>query len=125
MKYDDDSEPKPLYFVGSTQRDLRAFPQEVKLVMGYALHLAQMGAKHPQAKPLKGFKGAGVLEVVEDHAGDTFRAVYTLRYEDAVFVLHAFQKKSKEGIKTPKLDMDRIKERLKTAESHYHQLSNR
>ena len=109
MRNDDDSEPKPLHFVGSAQRDLRAFPQGVKLVMGYALHLAQMGAKHPQVKPLKGFKGAGVLEVVEDYAGDTFRAVYTVRFGNAVYVLHAFQKKAKQGIKTPKRDIDRIK----------------
>ena len=87
--------------------------------MGYALYLAQMGGKHPDAKPLKGFKGAGVLELVEDYAGDAYRAVYTVRFGDAVYILHAFQKKSKTGRKTPRLEKDRIAERLKQAEAHY------
>ncbi|WP_459573853.1 type II toxin-antitoxin system RelE/ParE family toxin, partial [Cupriavidus sp. 8B] len=80
---------------------------------GYALHLAQVGSKHSQAKPLKGFGGAGVLEVVEDHQGGTYRAVYTVRYAGAVYVLHCFQKKSTSGIATPKPDMDLIEARLK------------
>ena len=125
MKNDEQAVPKPLYFMGSAQRDLRAFPQEVKQVVGYALYLSQMGEKHLQAKPLKGFKGAGVLAVVEDRAGDTFRAVYTVRFRDAVYVLHAFQKKSKTGRKTPKLESERITERLKQAEAHYRQMTGR
>ena len=92
--------PKPLFWLGSTQDDLRAFPQEVRQVMGYALYLAQMGEKHSDAKPLKGFGGAGVLEVVDDHAGDTYRAVYTVKFADVVYVLHAFQKKSRRGSAT-------------------------
>lgn len=85
--------------------------------MGYALHQAQTGGKHPDAKPLTGFKGAGVLEVVEDFDGDTFRAVYTVKLKGVVYVLHAFQKKSRKGIKTPKQDIDLVKLRLKAAEA--------
>lgn len=84
--------------------------------MGFALYLAQTGEKHMAVKPLKGFGGAGVLEVVEDHDGDTFRAVYTVKFSSAVYVLHAFQKKSKSGIKTPQTDIDLIRQRLKLAE---------
>ncbi len=87
--------------------------------MGYALHLAQTGGKHLQAKPLRGFGGGGVLEVVEDHAGDAFRAVYTVRLPAAVYVLHAFQKKARHGIKTPKSELDLVKARLKNAELHH------
>lgn len=110
---------KPLAWVGSSRRDLRAFPEEVKDVMGYALHLAQSGRKHDAAKPLAGFGGAGVLEVVDDHDGDTYRAVYTVRFADRVYVLHAFQKKSKRGIKTPQADLDLIRSRLKLAEADH------
>ncbi len=88
-------------------------PEDVQDTFGYALHLAQTGGKHAQAKPLKGFRGAGVLEVVEDHQGDTYRAVYTVRYASAVYVLHCFQKRSTSGIATPKPDMDLIDLRLK------------
>ncbi len=84
--------------------------------MGYALHFAQAGDKHPSAKPLKGFRGAGVLEVVEDHDGNAYRAVYTVRLAGAVYVLHAFQKKSKKGAATPKRELDLIRKRLKLAE---------
>ena len=91
-------------------------PDEVQDVFGYALHLAQMGQKHPDAKPLKGFGGAGVLEVVEDFQGDAYRAVYTGRYADAVYVVHCFQKKSTQGIATPKPDVELIKSRLKAIE---------
>lgn len=87
--------------------------------MGYALHLAQLGEKSPAAKPLKGFGGAGVLEIVDDHDGDTFRAVYTVRFGDSVYVLHAFQKKSKSGIATPAKEMETVRERLKLAEAHH------
>lgn len=104
---------KPLYWVGSARKDLRVMPEDVQDTFGYALHLAQVGEKHAQAKPLKGFSGAGVLEVVEDHQGDTYRAVYTVRYAAAVYVLHCFQKKSTRGIATPKPDLDLIEARLK------------
>ena len=92
-------------------------PEDVIDVFGFALHLAQTGKKHVNAKPLRGFGGAGVLEVVEDHLGDTYRAVYTVKIDDAVYVLHCFQKKSKQGIETPKHDMDLIRERLKVAQA--------
>jgi phage-related protein len=87
--------------------------------MGYALYRAQVGSKHENAKPLKGFGGAGVLEIVADHVGDTFRAVYTVKFATAVYVLHAFQKKSKAGIKTPAEDLELIRRRLKVAEADY------
>jgi phage-related protein len=107
---------KPLYWVGSSKRDLLALPEEVVDVFGYALFLAQIGKKHEQAKPLKGFGSAGVLEVVEDWQGNTYRAVYTVRFTCGVFVLHVFQKKAKRGVATPKADLDLIRERLKAAE---------
>ena len=109
---------KSLYWVGSSKKDLQSLPADVQDVFGYALHLAQTGGKHTQAKPLKGFGSAGVLEVVEDYIGDTYRAVYTVKFGEAVYVLHAFQKKSSSGIATPKPDMNTIRERLKTAEHH-------
>ena len=113
------SEPfKPLLWVGSSKRDLLAMPEEVIDVFGYALHLAQSGKKHEQAKPLRGFGGAGVLEVVEDHHGDTFRAVYTVKIDDAVYVLHCFQKKAKRGIQTPKHELEIVRNRLKAAQAH-------
>lgn len=87
-------------------------------VFGFALHLAQSGKKHEHAKPLKGFGGAGVLEVVESHMGDTYRAVYTVKIVERVYVLHCFQKKSTKGIETPKPDIDVIRERLKAAQAH-------
>lgn len=90
-----------------------AMPEDVQGTFGYALHLAQSGGKHSQAKPLKGYGGAGVLEVVEDYQGGTYRAVYTVRYASAVYVLHCFQKKSVSGIATPKPDLDLIEARLK------------
>lgn len=104
---------RPLRWVGSAKKDLSAMPDDVQDTFGYALHLAQAGGKHSQAKPLKGYGGAGVLEVVEDHQGDTYRAVYTVRYAGAVYVLHCFQKKSTHGIATPKPDLDLIDARLK------------
>jgi phage-related protein len=110
---------KPLVWIGSSQEDLRQFPEAVKDVMGYALHLAQVGDKHPDAKPLKGFRGASVLEIVEDFDGDTYRAMYTVKIGDRVCVLHAFQKKSKTGIATPKQDIDLVKQRLKRAQELY------
>jgi phage-related protein len=109
---------KPLQWVGSSKKDLLAMPDDVIDVFGFALHLAQMGKKHDQAKPLKGFGGASVLEVVEDHMGDTYRAVYTVKIADKVYVLHCFQKKSTKGIETPKHEMDLIRERLRAAQTH-------
>lgn len=106
---------KPLVWIGSTLKDLRAFPEEVKDVMGFALREAQAGGKHPDAKPLKGYKGAGVLEVVDDFDGDTYRAVYTVKMEGAVYALHAFQKKSRTGKATDKTDLEMIARRLKLA----------
>jgi phage-related protein len=108
--------PKPVEWIGSSLKDLRAFPEVVRETVGFALYLAQIGDTHVAAKPLKGFTGAGVLEVVEDFDGDTFRAVYTVRFASAVCVLHVFQKKSKTGIKTPKSEIDLVRRRLKVAE---------
>jgi len=113
------SERKPLFWMGASLDDLKGFPDDVKRVMGFALHFAQVGGKHADAKPLKGFGGAGVLEVVEESAGDTFRGVYTVRFAGAVYVLHAFQKKSRRGIKTPAKEIVLVRERLKRAEEHY------
>ncbi len=110
---------KPIYFIGSSKEDISRFPEEVKLDIGYALHEAQMGLNPAAAKPMKGFGGAGVLEIIEDHSGDTYRAVYTVRFQDVVYVLHCFQKKSKHGIKTPQEDIELIKRRLKAAEEDY------
>ena len=94
-------------------------PGDVQSTFGYALHQAQIGKKHEQSKPLKGFGSAGVLEVVEDSGGGTFRAVYTIKFADKVYVIHCFQKKSTHGISTPKPDMDLIRARMKLAESHF------
>jgi phage-related protein len=114
-----DRDLKPVDWIGSSYKDFRAFPDEVQDHMGYALHLAQAGDKHQDAKPLKGFGGAGVLEIVSDHVGDTYRAVYTLKFAAAIYVLHAFQKKSKTGSKTPATDMELIAHRLRAAEADY------
>lgn len=110
---------KPLLWIGQSKKDFLAFPQDVHDVIGYALHLAQTGGKHVSAKPLKGFKGGGVLEVVEDQDGDTCRAVYTAKFEGAVYILHAFQKKSKKGIETPRHEIELIKRRLSIAETDH------
>ena len=110
---------KPALWIGSSRDDLRAFPDEVRRVMGLAINDAQNGEEHPRAKALKGFGGRSVLEVVDDEDGDTYRAVYTVRFAGVVYVLHAFQKKSKKGIETPKRDIELIKARLKLAETHY------
>ena len=106
---------KPLHWIGSSRRDLLTLPDPVQAEFGYALYEAQMGGKHVNAKPLKGFKGAGVLEIVERHDGETYRAVYTVKLADAVYVLHVFQKKSKRGIATPKAELELIEQRLKVA----------
>jgi phage-related protein len=103
-------------WIGSSLRDLREFPDIVQDHLGYALYVAQRGDKHRGAKTLSGFGGAGVVEIIKDSRGDTFRAVYTLRYRGAVYVLHAFQKKSKSGRETPRRDMELIQQRLREAE---------
>jgi phage-related protein len=110
---------KPLFWIASSRNDLKEFPDDVCHAVGFALWQAQLGRKHRDAKVLKGFGAAGVLEVVEDHHGDTFRAVYTVKFAGAVYVLHVFQKKSKKGIKTPTAEMEVIRRRLKAAEEHY------
>ena len=110
---------KPVVWIGSTKRDLLAFPAEVRGAVGFALYESQKGNKHPGAKPLHGFGGAGVLEVVEDHDGDTYRAVYTVRLAGLVYVLHVFQKKSKSGIKTPKAEIELVRARLRKAEEQH------
>jgi phage-related protein len=107
---------KPVIWVGTSLKDLRQFPPQVQDHVGYALYVAQRGGKHPHSKVLSGFGGAGVLEVIKDHRGDTFRAVYTLKYARRVFVLHAFQKKSKSGGQTPRRDIELIQQRLREAE---------
>ena len=109
---------KPLFWVGSAKKDLLKMPEQVVDVAGYALYLAQTGHKHPNAKPLKGFGSAGVIEVVEDDDGNTYRAVYTVKFNNAVYVLHSFQKKSPKGIETSKTDRDMIAARLKLARQH-------
>jgi len=107
---------KPVIWVGSSRKDLREFPGPVQDHIGYALYVAQCGGKHRDTKVLSGFGGAGVVEIVTDHRGDTFRAVYTLRYAAAVYVLHAFQKKSKSGRAMPRREIDLIKKRMREAE---------
>lgn len=113
---------KPLFWIGSALDDLRAFPEPVKDELGTALGVAQFGGKHPSAKPWKGI-GPGVLEIVEDYRGDTYRAVYTVKFADAIYVLHAFQKKSPTGIKTSRRDVELISRRLKLAEEAYRKLT--
>jgi phage-related protein len=113
---------KPLEWIGSSKKDLNAFPGPARREAGYALYLAQIGMKALKSKPLKGFGGAGVLEVVADYDGNTYRAVYTVKFAAAVFVLHAFQKKSKKGIATAKADTEIIKHRLKIAAEEYQRI---
>jgi phage-related protein len=113
-----DPVPKPVRWIGESKTDLSAFPNDVKLRVGGALWDAQIGLKSPAAKPLKGF-GAGVLEVVSDFDGNTFRTVYSVRFADVVYVLHAFQKKSRRGIATPKAELELIAARLARAKEDY------
>lgn len=114
-----DVSSKPVEWVGSSRKDIREFPEESKEIIGYALYLAQCGDKHPSAKPLKGFKGSGVLEIVENFDGNTYRVVYTVKFAEVIYVLHAFQKKSKQGIETPKPEIKVIETRLKQAQENY------
>ena len=110
---------KPLEWMGNARRVVMGFPKRVRQVVGQALYAAQLGDKHQDAKPLKGFGGASVVEIVSDYDGDTFRAVYTVKFKGVVYTLHAFQKKSKKSIQTPKQELDIIKQRLKDAEADY------
>lgn len=115
----DEKQPKPVVWIGSSHKDWLTFPNDVQDVMGYSLHLAQCGEKADNAKPLFGFKGASVLEITDDYDGDTYRAVYTVKFQGVVYVLHAFQKKSKKGIATPKSHIQLIEQRLKKAEEYH------
>ena len=107
---------KPLEWAPGALRVVRSFPKAVRIGIGRALQFAQAGSKHPAAKAMKGFSGASVIEIIEDYNRATYRAVYTVRFEDCVYVLHAFQKKSKRGIATPQTEIDLIRTRLKWAE---------
>jgi phage-related protein len=111
---------RPVVWIGSSRRDVRAFPREVRREIGRALYAAQHGETDPAAKVLRGFGGGSVLEIVANHRGDTWRTVYTVRYAEAIYVLHAFQKKSKRGIATPKNEMELIQQRLIDA-AKFHQ----
>jgi phage-related protein len=110
-----DTSLKSLIWLGSSRKDFSEFPDDVKSEMGYALFQAQAGGRHRKAKTFRGAGDAGVVEIVDDHRGDTYRTVYTVRFATAVYVLHAFQKKSKSGISTPKSDLDLIEQRLRDA----------
>ncbi len=111
--------PKPIRWVGSSLKDLRTFPEEVRKRIGSALWEAQIGGKAPYVKPLKGYGGSGVLEVLDDFDGNTYRAIYTVRFAEVVYVLHTFQKKSKQGISVPPREIKAIEQRLKRAEEDY------
>lgn len=115
---------KAVRWVGSSRKDLKAFPKAVQRDIGQALYAAQCGEEYPSVEALKGFKGRSVLEIVAPYAGDTFRAVYTIRFRGVLYVLHAFQKKSKRGIATPQKDIELIKQRLSAAEQHYRERQN-
>jgi phage-related protein len=112
-------EPKPCIFIGSSRKDLKRFPAKVQNRMGHALHQVQEGEEPIAAKALKGFGGRTILELIDDFDSDTYRAVYTVRFAGVVYVLHAFQKKAKQGIATPRQDIELIKSRLHDAEEHY------
>ncbi|MCZ6628188.1 MAG: type II toxin-antitoxin system RelE/ParE family toxin [SAR324 cluster bacterium] len=120
----DRREPKPVEWVGSSKTDLKTFPAKVQDRVGFALFQAQIGLKHPDARPLTRM-GSGVMEVVSRFERDTYRAVYTVRFTEAIYVLHAFQKKSKKGIATPKSELDLVRQRLGVAEQHYKNNYNR
>ncbi len=110
---------KPAIFLGSSKEDLREFPEDVRTEFGYAIFVAQEGGKAPKAKPLKGIiPGAGILEIVEDFDRNTYRVAYTVKFAEFVYVLHAFQKKSKQGIKTPKHEIDLVRARFAEAKAH-------
>ncbi|APH74086.1 type II toxin-antitoxin system RelE/ParE family toxin [Aquibium oceanicum] len=110
---------KTTFFLGSSLDQIRSFPKEVRQEVGFAIETAQLGGKAINVVPLVGFKGAGILEIFSDFDGNTFRAVYTVRFPETIYVLHAFMKKSKRGISTPRQEMEMIRSRLKAAERHY------
>lgn len=117
-------ELKPIVWIGSSRRDLKAFPKQVRSDIGQALYTAQMGETDPAAKPLKGFGGASVMEIIDRHDTNTYRAVYTVQFSNVIYVLHVFQKKSKRGIATPQKDIELIRRRLAEAQRLYRQGSN-
>jgi len=116
--------PKPVIWIGSSRRDLKGFPKQVRFDIGQALYAAQLGETDPAAKPLKGFGGAKVMEIIDRHNTNTYRAVYTAQFADVIYVLHAFQKKSKRGIATPQKDIELIRRRLAEAQRLNRQRSN-
>ena len=117
------SRPKPVRWIGGSKEDLSRFPDDVRWNVGGAIWQAQLGGKAPNAKPLRGFGGASVLEIVDDFDGDAYRVVYTVRFARAVYVLHAFQKKSRRGIATPKVELNLIRQRLRQATEDYEEWS--
>ena len=117
-------QPKPVVWVGSSRRDLKAFPKPVRFDIGQALYTAQLGETDPVAKPLKGFGGANVMEIIDRYDTNTYRAVYTVQFAEVIYVLHAFQKKSKRGIATPQKDLDLIRSRLAEAQRLHRQRSH-
>lgn len=119
-----ESVPKPVRWIGSSLKGLRSFPRPVRTDIGHALFAAQEGKTDPAAKPLKGFGGASVLEIVASHHGNAWRAVYTVRFQGAVYVLHVFQKKSTKGIATPVREIELIKQRLAEAERDHRERQN-
>jgi phage-related protein len=119
-----DTALKPARWIGTSLRDLRSFPRAVRSDIGQALFTAQEGETDPSAKPLKGFGGASVLEIVASHHGNAWRAVYTVRFQNAIYVLHVFQKKSTKGIATPAREIELIRQRLAAAERDYRERQN-
>ena len=117
-------EPKPIVWIGSSRRDLKTFPKQVRSDIGQALYTAQMGETDPAAKPLKGFGGASVMEIIDRYDTNTYRAVYTVQFFNVIYVLHAFQKKSKSGIATSQKDIELIRRRLAEAQRLNRQRSN-
>jgi len=114
----------PIVWMGSSREDLKSFPEQVRRDIGQALYTAQQGETDPAAKPLKGFGGARVMEIVDRHDTNTYRAVYTAQFAGRIYVLHAFQKKSKKGITTPQKDIELIRQRLAAAERHSKERQN-
>ena len=117
-------ELKPIGWIGASLRGLRSFPRAVRIEIGHALFTAQEGGLDPATKPLRGFGGASVLEIVTSHQGNAWRAVYTVRFPDAIYVLHVFQKKSTKGIATPTRELDLIKRRISEAERDHRERQN-
>lgn len=120
----EDGKVRPVRWVGSSQKDVRAFPRPVRLDIGAALYAAQKGETDPAAKALTGFGGRSVMEIVTPYRGDTWRTIYTVRIQDVVYVLHAFQKKSKSGIATPKRELELVRQRLAEAERDHREGQN-